>query len=209
MKYDIQKKTEIYTSENYLNHKRWSSYSLIINEIIKIKPKTVLEIGPGNFIISAILKQMNIGVKTLDFDKHLNPDFVCDISDYQNFPDEKFDCIIAAQVFEHIEYHDFINVLSNLKKHTNYLILSLPYTSANSIFINFSMHFPVFKYFNFSIKIFFKKIKHIFNGQHYWEIGKKNFSLRKVKKDILKSGWKIERRYINQQNPYHYFFILK
>jgi 2-polyprenyl-3-methyl-5-hydroxy-6-metoxy-1,4-benzoquinol methylase len=209
MNYEIQTDIENYSSENYLTQNRWSSYNLIINEIIKLKPRTVLEIGPGNFIVSEILKRMNIKVKTLDFDAKLNPDFVCDISDYKTFPNEKFDCIIASQVFEHIKYEDFISTLKNLKENTDNIILSLPYTSQNSIFFHLHFFLPVIKQIRFSLKIYCKKVKHQFNGQHYWEIGKKFFSLRKIKKDIKNSGWKIMQNYINQQNPYHYFFILK
>lgn len=209
MTYKIQTGIENFVSENYLNAGRWSSYLLIINEIIRLKPKTVLEIGPGNFIITDILKKMNITVKTLDFDERLNPDYICDIADYNNFPEEKFDCIIAAQVFEHIKYKDYISTLKKIKKNTAALILTLPYTTKNSLFFNFNMYFPVLKQFKLSSKLIYKKTEHKFNGQHYWEIGKKGFDLKKIRKDIKQCNWKIIRRYINEQNPYHYFFILK
>jgi hypothetical protein len=198
-----------YMNENYFTQNRWSSYYLIINEIIKLKPKSILEIGPGNLLVSDILKRMNIDLKTLDFDENIKPDYLCDISKFDNFPDLKFDCIIASQVFEHIEYEYYIKALQNLKKNTDCLIISLPYTSEHSIFLYLKLYLPLIKQLKCSIKLYYKKIKHQYNGKHFWEIGKKFYSLRKIKKDIKNTGWKIAKSYINPENPYHYFFILK
>lgn len=53
-----------------------------------------------------------------------------------------------------------------------------------------------------------KPTKHVFNGMHYWEIGKINYSLDKIINDIKLTGFKIERTYRLIENPYHRFFIL-
>ncbi len=209
MNYVIQTDKEKYSSGNYLTSNRLSTYYMVINEIIGLKPHKVLEVGPGNYIVTDILEKMGICVKTLDFDETLSPDYVCDIADYENLPDEKFDCIIASQVFEHIKYSDFINSLKKLRENANYLILTLPFTSRHSLFFHFSFYLPLIKNVVVSYKIIYKRIPHIFNGQHYWEIGKKGNQLSKVKKDILNAGWRIKKKYINHKNPYHYFFILK
>jgi hypothetical protein len=209
MSYHIQVDSGKYSDPGYLNLNRWSTYSLIVRQIIKLKPKKVLEIGPGNHMVSTILKKMDLEVKTLDFDSRLSPDYVCDIMDHEKFPMEKFDCIIASQVFEHIGYFHYLEALKNLRNSTDYLLLTLPYTSKHSVFFHFSGQLPIIERFSFSWKFIFKKIDHQFDGQHYWEIGKKKFGMKRIRKDILDTGWQIAKRFINPQNPYHYFFILK
>jgi len=62
------------------------------------------------------------------------------------------------------------------------------------------------------IKILFKipyPKKHVFKGEHYWEIGKYDYPLRRIKNDIKKSGFIIKNDYIVFENPLHHFFVLK
>ncbi|MCX6802011.1 MAG: methyltransferase type 11, partial [Candidatus Diapherotrites archaeon] len=51
--------------------------------------------------------------------------------------------------------------------------------------------------------------KQVFDGQHYWEIGKAGFPLAEIKSAIEKEGFEIERTYRVFENPYHRFFVLK
>jgi hypothetical protein len=55
----------------------------------------------------------------------------------------------------------------------------------------------------------FKKIIHKFDGEHYWEIGKKNYPLNKIINDINLSGFTILKTYRIIEFKYHRFFILK
>ena len=62
----------------------------------------------------------------------------------------------------------------------------------------------------YSILVSFKlplPIKHKFNGQHYWEIGKKGYSTKKIRK-IIKKYFKIQKEFIPFENQYHHFYIL-
>jgi len=54
-----------------------------------------------------------------------------------------------------------------------------------------------------------KKPVHKFDGEHYWEIGKKGYSLSKITNNIQKAGFKIKETYRVFENPYNSFFILK
>ncbi|MCK9378662.1 MAG: class I SAM-dependent methyltransferase [Candidatus Moranbacteria bacterium] len=176
---------------------------------MRLKPKTILELGPGNNIVTNILKTMNYDVKTLDFDNSTKPDYNLSITDEKIDSIGTFDLIIASQVLEHIQYKDFTKALKNLSKISTNLILTLPHTTINSFTISLSLKIPTLKKITFSKKFFYKKVNHKFNGLHYWEIGKKDFPVKKISSDIQKSGWIIQAEFLNDENPFHYFFILK
>ena len=58
----------------YDSKERFISYWHQLNEIFKLKPSNVLEIGIGYGLTSAYLKNSGINVVTLDIKKEFNPD---------------------------------------------------------------------------------------------------------------------------------------
>jgi hypothetical protein len=73
--------------------------------------------------------------------------------------------------------------------------------------IKFSFKIPFFKEVKMALKIPFP-IKHKFNGEHYWEIGKQGYPASKIRK-ILKKYFKIKKEFIPFENQYHHFYILE
>jgi len=47
-----------------------------------------------------------------------------------------------------------------------------------------------------------------FNGEHYWEIGRKNYPKSKIR-EIIKKHFKIKTEFSPMLNAYHYFFVLE
>jgi len=48
-----------------------------------------------------------------------------------------------------------------------------------------------------------------FDGEHYWEIGKRGYPLSKIINEIQKARFKVEKTYSRVfENPYHRFFSL-
>jgi len=54
-----------------------------------------------------------------------------------------------------------------------------------------------------------KQIIHKFDGEHYWEIGKKDFPLSKIIYDINSTGFTVIKTYRIFEFSYHRFFVLK
>jgi len=206
-------KTQI-SSETYFKEydkpDRFLSYFYQIKEVLKLNQKKVLEIGIGNKTVTNYLKDQRLKVTTCDFDKDLKPDYVADVRNLP-FKENSFDIILICEVLEHIPYKDFTKALKNIHKTTKkYVVMSIPYSL---IYFEIAIKFPFIRrifnksLLNFIIRIpSFTKIK--FEGQHYWEIGRRGYPIKRIRKDISKF-FKIKRELRVPLNPFHYFFILE
>ena len=194
-----------YKFEKYSYLERWGSYYYQIKEALKSAPKNILEIGAGDGVFGDHIKRnTTISYKSLDVAPDLNPDVVGDILSLP-FPDDSFDVIVAYEVLEHIPYENFEKALSEVarvsKKHA---VISLPHFGPP---IKFSIKIPFLPEIKIALKLPYPK-KHVFNGQHYWEIGKKGYSPRKIKK-VLEKHFEVIKDYVPFENQYHHFYILE
>lgn len=196
---------EHYNFLKYCGLDRWSSYFYQINEIIKLAPKNILEIGVGDGVLGNYIKNnTNIDYKSLDIADDLHPDITGSID---NIPvkNAEFDIVCAFEVLEHLPFESFDKCISEMGRASNrYVILSLPHFGPP---IKFSVKIPFFKEVKVSFKIFFPK-KHVFNGEHYWEIGKKGYPTSRILQ-VLKKNYKVLRHFVPFENQYHHFFILE
>ncbi|OGD86047.1 methyltransferase type 11 [Candidatus Curtissbacteria bacterium RBG_13_35_7] len=203
----VQVPTSHYFGLNYTSKERWISYWYQIDEIIKLKPQSVLEIGVGNKTVSDYLKKLGIKITTCDLDTSLKPDVIADVTNLP-FKKESFDVVICAQVLEHLPFKDFSKALKELYRVTKKsVVITLPHFSITDLYFGIKL-IPYIPQKEFSFKVDLP-IKHEFLGEHYWEIGKKNYPLKKIKHEIVKSGFKIEKSYYPKENPFHHFFVLQ
>jgi len=202
-----QVKPNHYFNKSYDSKERFISYWHQINEIIKLNPKTVLEIGVGNGFVSKYLKERKVNILTLDIDKRLNPDVVGSVLNMP-FSDELFDVVACYEVLEHLPFENFSKALSEIfRVSKSYAILSLP--DASRVYCIY-IHIPKIGIFKKLIPL--PKLKpsvHKFDGEHYWEIGKAEYPLSKIINEVQKAGFKVEKTYRVFENPYHRFFILR
>lgn len=197
---------EHYKFINYNNKETWINFWYQVSLVLKNNPQTVLEIGPGNKIVTDILKKEGIDVKTVDIDPDLEPDYVSSV-DSLPFDDDSFDLVLCSEVLEHLPYKLFQRSLKELKRVArNNVILCLP--NAGGVFL-LQFKLPLIKKITLFFKLPFFWKKHKFNGQHYWETGKQGFGLFKIKKDIQSAGFKIVDIKIHHDDPAHCFFILE
>ena len=89
------------------------------------KGENVLEIGVGSGFTANYLKSKGVHVTTLDIDKEKQPDIVANVVQYQFF--ESYEHILAFEVFEHIPFVEFKNVISKISRACKKtLFLSVP-----------------------------------------------------------------------------------
>jgi len=196
---------EHYSFQRYTSLQRWASYWYQIKEITALDIETVLEVGPGEKVFGNYLSNnCNLEYKSMDIASDLNPDFIGNLNSIP-IKDNSFDVVCAFQVLEHIPYDQFEVCLKEMSRVSKkYVMFSLPHYGSN---INFSLKLPFFRQMRFNFKIF-SQMKHIWDGQHYWEIGKKNFEYQKVKK-VIAEVLDIVHDFVPFENNYHHFFVCK
>jgi len=196
-----------YKFQKYCDNERWSSYWQQINEVLQCCPKNLLEIGVGDHVFSSYIKNnTNINYTSLDLAADLNPDFVASI-DKMPFTGKSFDVVCAFEVLEHLPWEKFSSSLKEMNRVCrSYVIISLPHWGRH---FSFEFRLPFLKKIKAQYKFNFFPIEHKFDGQHYWEIGKIGYPLRKVREEIINSGFNIKNDFVCFNSPYHHFFILE
>ncbi len=203
--------TKHYKNKKYNSLPRFISYSYQISAIENLNVKSVLEVGPGSFVVADLLKKMGYSVHTSDFDPEVKADTTADVRSLP-FPDNSFDVTMACQVLEHIPFTDFEKGLFELSRvSSKYVLISLPRRNTGFNFV-FKIPFiqTLFKKDLFDISILFPVKFPGFeeSDQHYWEIDFWQTSLKDVKTKI-KKHFKILNEFSPPLNKYHYFFVLE
>jgi ubiquinone/menaquinone biosynthesis C-methylase UbiE len=203
----MTKFSETYSFKNYSNQTRWASYWHQIDEIFNCKPNSILEIGIGDSFLSCYIKNhTKIEYASLDKAKEACPDILGSV---ENIPlnDESVDLVCAFEILEHLPYEQFETSLKEIFRVTRKnAIISLPYWGRH---FSFEFRLPYFKKIRWQYKLNIFPIKHAFDGEHYWEIGKEGYPLIKIKKNIVEAGFSIKKDFLAFYSPYHYFFVLE
>ncbi len=177
-------------------------------------PRSVLEVGVGPGVKAGMVGATFPGCAYVgvDVDATLAPDVRADVRALP-FDDGRFDAAFCCQVLEHIPYEDFLAGLGELKRVTRgRVVISLPdvrpflYLRARP---PASRRFLPWLWRGVSLPAWPLR-KHSFeaHGQHYWEIGKRGYPLRRIVGDIRSLGWAGVRNFRMIERHYWHFFIL-
>lgn len=198
---------EEYFDHSYDTKGRFCSYWHQIDEAMRLSHKSVLEIGPGNGLVAEYLRRRQVSVLTIDIDHRLNPDVVGTLTNMP-FAEDSFDLIMCCEVLEHLPYEQLSGALSEIHRTCRSdAVLSVPDIRHD---LRFDVRLRTVGEFGRTIA--FPRLRrpvHVFDGQHYWEIGKASYPMVRVVKDIESSGFVVANTYCVPENPWHRFFILK
>ena len=192
---------------SYDSKRRFSSYWHQINEIITIGPDKILEVGVGSGFVRMYLMNKKIDVITLDILFELIPDIVGDVIRLP-FKKNSFDAVSCCEVLEHMPYSMFIIALKELNRISKrHILLSIPdSTPVYRINLELPKLKPVKKLIPHPMP---RSKYHNFDNEHFWEIGKKGYSLKKIKSDINLIGFEIVKTYRIFEYYYHRIFLLE
>jgi hypothetical protein len=176
-------------------------------EIARVVPEggQVLEVGPGAGYTTHLLRTWGQHVTTMDFDPAIGADVTGDVTAME-FADGSFDCALAAQVLEHIPFEEFAGAVRELARVSRrHVIITLPAPFVGlSAVVNLPRITPA------SIRLGLSYyVKHEFDGQHYWELGKRGYSIRYVRRVIARQGLEIEREFRPTLSLRCYFFVAR
>ena len=167
----------------------WLLYWNQVNLINKYHEKndTILEIGVGSGFTANYLKSKNISVTTFDIDEEKKPDITGNIVTHKF--DKRYDMVMAFEVFEHIPFEKFSEILTNLKVVCNkYIILSIPRNEKT--WLEIKVRTPLFKW-SFRIKTLRHKLT---TENHFWEIDYKSYTLKKFIRTVEENGFTLSEK---------------
>lgn len=195
-----------YKFSEYLHKGRWISNWHQLDEVLFLNPSNVLEIGPGRGFFKIMGNHFGLHVETVDIDPDLKPDHVASAQELP-FDDNSYDCVCAFQMLEHLPYEQSILAFAEMTRvASKNIVISLP--NAKKIW-TYQLHIP--KYGQKRIYIprpYLRPIPHFFDGEHYWEINKKGFSLKKILDDFSQYCNLLKTYRVNEF-LYHQFFVFE
>ncbi len=206
MNYKKQVDKNHYDFNRYLSKERWCSMWHQLDEIQKLNPERVLEIGPGLGLFKKVAATLGIEVETLDFDPDLKPDHVGSASDIA-FDDDTYDVVCAFQMLEHLPYENSLQVFGEMVRVSrHHVVISLP--DARRVW-RYQLHVPKFGIHDFLLPCpQLNAPVHEFDGEHYWELNKRGYSLERVIADFSNFSYLV-KTYRVLENPSHRFFIFE
>lgn len=207
MAFEIQVEPSHYSDLTYDRKDRFLSYWHQIDEILKRGPESMLEVGIGNGFTSRYLSRLGVNVHTLDFDERLEPDTVGSVLELP-FDDGEFEMSCCFETLEHLPWDVFAPSIRELKRVARrWVLVSLP---------------DVTPYVRLDVNRSRKEVAHVlkdlpnpmpeehtFDGQHYWEIGKKEYSLDRVVTVFKAEGLEVEEVFRVFEMPYHRFICCR
>lgn len=206
MSFEKQVDKSQYEFSRYMPKNRWCSLWYQLDEIQKLKPKCVLEVGPGPGLFKMVASTFGISVETLDLDPELMPDHV-GTATAMKFTDGFYDVVCAFQMLEHLPYEAALQAFKEMARVSrNNVVISLP--DARAVW-RYQIHIPKFGVHDFFIPRPQLKVPvHKFDGEHYWEINKRGYQLSKVISDLTKHI-PLTKTFLIPENPWHRFFVFE
>ncbi len=194
-----------YSFEKYAFEGRFVSYYWQLKEALALSPQSILEVGVGDGVFGNFVKQnTNVSYIAVDVAEDLHPDVVGNVLELP-FADKSFDVVCAFEVLEHLPFEQFDKaVLELCRVARTHIVISVPHFGP---MLSFSLKIPFLPQIRAALKIPFPK-KHIFNGQHHWEVGKRGYPVSLIRNKLSACG-ELVRDFVPFGSPYHHFFVLK
>lgn len=194
---------DAYAFENYGGGDRFASYAAQLREILSKRPSSVLEVGVGEGVVGDYLRRnTSVHYESVDIAADLHPDTLGDVRALP-YADASFDTVCAFEVLEHVPFDDFSVAVAELARVARRSVLiSLPHFGPP---VKLLLKLPFLSELAFAFKLPYPK-RHAFNGQHYWEIGKRGYPASRIR-TVLAARLVITKEFVPFGNQYHRFFV--
>ena len=208
----VQVEPAHYQHAGYDTLARFASYWHQIDEVRRLEPESVLEVGVGNGFVADYLRKRGLAVTTLDIDGRLRPDVVGTLHALP-FKGGAFEVVACFEVLEHLPYEELPRGLAELARVARRsIVLSIPDGSdAGWVDLRLGAFRRVRSFRRlFTLPRLRPRATPRTPGEHHWEINIRGYPLRRVVADLERgTGFELVRAYRSFQNPYHRFFVLR
>lgn len=180
----------------------WFRFFYITKDILEFSPEKIIEVGEGSGIVKNILKDVVLEYKTIDITDKMKPDFVSDIRNKIPELNSNTDCLIAADILEHIPFDDLDMALTNIcgyLKENGRAYITIPHRASYFLFMDprtipFVLRVPTgFCSLGSFYRRFIKRKIWIDPG-HEWETGDGKHKISDVEEKFKKAGFKMLKR---------------
>ncbi len=194
-----------YKGPAYDNKERFLSYWMQVNEVMRVTPERVLEVGIGNGFVHKYLRENGVDMHTCDADDRLEPDTVGLVTELP-FEDGEFDVACCFETLEHLPFEQFRPATRELARVARrWVLLSLPdVTPYARILVEWGFQKKrADSFFDLRDR---SPAEHRFDGQHYWEVGKRGYPLSRIVSELESAGLIVEDTPRLQEDAWHRFF---
>jgi hypothetical protein len=184
----------------YYSKKRIEQQWLQLHLLGQTDCETVLEVGPGLGLVTALLVNIGYRVETLDrvpraFAYPDVPHLEKDICDLRAEEIAGHDAIICCETLEHIAWEKVGSVLSAFRRSgAKCLIVSVPYMGFQLAFDLYLNRTTFRQYFSLKKMLFRKDFAAEPPGGHQWEVGYRGYRLAGWEERLADCGWTIVAR---------------
>lgn len=201
----VQVEKSHYDFGRYAFEGRFVSYYWQLREVLGLKPQSILEVGVGDKVFGNFVKNNTaVSYQSVDLDLRLQPDHVGSITALP-LADKSVDVACAFEVLEHIPFEQVEQAVAELARVARtHVVVSVPHFGPMFFLL---LKIPLFPELRAKLKLPFPKT-HAFNGQHYWELGKRGYPARRLRALLCAHGT-VVREFVPFNSAYHHFFVLK
>lgn len=190
----------------------WFRYAAIIKKLTKLKPKSVLEAGPGEGVIKSIMSRYVERYDTLDVNSKLEPTYLSDVRGRIPKATGKYDVVIAADILEHIPFVDVPTALRNLREYLmpgGVALITIPHRAWFVFWMDWiSGQGHTFRFPDWIRTFYHHRLhrrKNPIDTDHSWEIGDGLHKVQDIENIMRDAGFLIKER---QELPYVDFWVL-
>lgn len=186
---------------SHLDFLNWFRYYHLVKDVLRLGVLDVLEIGTGSGMVRNCLKPLVRDYRVLDINPNLSPDVVADVRVPQPELLGCFDCVIAADVLEHLPFADLAVASTNLFTYLRpggHALITIPHRQSNFLFMSPTQVPHVFAVPTgfLSLGAFYRRFikrKIWIDPNHCWEIGDGNVRVRDVESCFNSCGYSVEK----------------
>lgn len=202
---------DLYLGPSYFTWTQLASMSQQIIDVHATGARRILEIGKGTGFVSDYLRKAGREVVTFDINPNLEPDVLGSVLELEkHFAAGSFDCVLCAEVLEHLPFSDFRPALGQIEKVCRKsFILTLPRFQRVLVDWQMRLKLPRLHYKTLGVFLAYRSSrKRIYSG-HHWEINSDPETRLAHVRRVVGEYFEIRRDHRLRWNPYHHFFHLQ